>query len=173
MKHLLAVLLCLLLSGCAPQTSPDTEVPSETVPEKTSMYDPLHPIELAYPGEVRAYPLTYEDVHGILACGNDVLTLSGEEHTTLTLLTGDDLLYDITILRGNGIAPPVVVVSVVRLISISNNACAECNGSHYRSAGSLLGSAVSCSGTYPQGRCLPGGPYPLRLARLPHGQRLG
>ena len=97
MKHLLAVLLCLLLSGCAPQTPPDTEAPSETVPAKTSMYDPLHPIELAYPGEVRAYPLTYEDVHGILACGDDVLTLSGEEHTTLTLLTGDDLLVEAAI----------------------------------------------------------------------------
>ena len=97
MKHLLAVLLCLLLSGCAAQIPPDTEVPSETVPEKTSMYDPLHPIELAYPGEVRAYPLTYEDVHGILAFGNDVLTLSGEEHTTLTLLTGDDLLVEAAI----------------------------------------------------------------------------
>ncbi len=91
MKHLLAVLLCLLLCGCAPQTIPETAVSAETVPEKVSMYAPNHPMEQAHPGEVRAYPLTLRNVHGIRAFGKDVLTLSGYGSTTLTLLTGEEL----------------------------------------------------------------------------------
>ena len=77
MKHLLAVLLCLLLCGCAPQTTPETEAPTETVPETISMYAPGHPMELAHPGEVRAYPLTLRKVQGILPFGKHVVTLSG------------------------------------------------------------------------------------------------
>lgn len=91
MKHLLAALLCLLLCGCTPQTSPEAELPPETVPAKTGMYDPHHPVELAYPGEVRAYPLTQKQVHGILPFGRKVLTLSGSGNTAITLLSGEEL----------------------------------------------------------------------------------
>ncbi len=95
MKHFLAVLLCLLLCGCAQQTalktSPETEAPTETAPVKISMYAPGHPMELAYPDEVRAYPLTTRKTHGILAFQKDVLVLSGIGSTRLTRLSGEDL----------------------------------------------------------------------------------
>ena len=94
MKQLLAVLLCLLLSGCAEQVSP---APPETIPEETAvsmaagLYDPSHPMEQAYPDMVRAYPLPMQNVHGILAMGKDVLVLSGQDSTTLTCFTGEEL----------------------------------------------------------------------------------
>lgn len=95
MKQFLAVLLCLLLWGCTPQTAPktipETKTPTAADPEKVSMYVPDHPMERAYPGEVRAYPLTMHDVHGILAFEKDVLVLSGTGTTRLTLLTGEEL----------------------------------------------------------------------------------
>lgn len=95
MKQLTAVLLCLLLLGCAPQapTTPP-EIPGETeaVMALAGMYDPDHPIEKAYPGQVRAYPLTMRKVHGIRTLGNHVLAFSGQGSTRLTLLTGDNLL---------------------------------------------------------------------------------
>ena len=97
MKHLLAVLLCLLLCGCAPQTTPETEAPTETVPETISMYAPGHPMELAHPGEVRAYPLTIRKVQGILPFGKHVVTLSGYGSTTLTLLTGEELVLEASV----------------------------------------------------------------------------
>ena len=94
MKHLIAVLLCLMLCGCTRQIP---SLPPETIPEPTStalatgLYDPDHPMGSAYPGLVRAYPLTGKSVGGILTLENDVLLLSGENTTTLTLFTGDDL----------------------------------------------------------------------------------
>lgn len=91
MKHLLAVLLCLLLCGCAPQTTPETVPPADTEPAKVSMYDPDHPMEKAYPSEVRAYPLNLRKVQGVLPFGKNVVTLSGHGSTTLTLLSGDKL----------------------------------------------------------------------------------
>jgi len=101
MKHLLAVLLCLLLCGCTPQTTPEitpeTEVPTETTPAKISMYDPSHPMERLYPGEVRAYPLSMRKVHGILPFGKHVVTLSGYGSTTLTLLTGNELCQEASV----------------------------------------------------------------------------
>lgn len=94
MKQLTAVLLCLLLCGCARQT-PVTQtepIPETTVPPLTvSLYAPDHPMEEKHPGLIRAYPLTTRKVHGIRAVGNDVLVLSGQGCTTLTLFTGDVL----------------------------------------------------------------------------------
>ena len=91
MKHFTAVLLCLLLCGCSREAPP---APTETAPAISVMaelYDPDHPMEREYPGLVRAYPLTARDVHGIRAMGKDVLLLSGQENTTMTLYTGDQL----------------------------------------------------------------------------------
>lgn len=93
MKHFLAVLLCLLLCGCNQAVSPalpETE-PEAPLPTAAGMYDPNHPIEQAYPGLVRAYPLTLRKVYGVRAFGNEVLLLSGYGNTTLTLLTGETL----------------------------------------------------------------------------------
>lgn len=94
MKQLLAVLLCLLLSGCAgqaPQAPADTRPAETEVSVAAGLYDPMHPIEKEYPGLVRAYPLTLRKVHGILPLGKDVLVLSGQGNTTLTVFTGDTL----------------------------------------------------------------------------------
>lgn len=94
MKFLFAVLLSLLLCGCT-ESAPTP--PPETAPETTDaavtagLYDPDHPIENAYPGEVRAYPMNLRKVHGILVLGNDVLALSGYGSTTLTVFTGEEL----------------------------------------------------------------------------------
>ena len=94
MKQLTAVLLCLLLLGCARQTptaSPEITAETEAI-SAAGLYDPDHPIEAAYPGLVRAYPLTQRKAHGIRSLGNDVLILSGYGSTTLTLFTGEALL---------------------------------------------------------------------------------
>ena len=94
MKHLIVVLLCLLLCGCGQEIP---SVPPETVPEETAadltagLYDPDHPMEQQYPGLVRAYPLKLEDTQGILALGKDILVLSGEAKTRLTIFTGENL----------------------------------------------------------------------------------
>jgi len=91
MKHFLAVLLCLLLCGCGqsvPPALPETEPESTSVPVMAGLYDPSHPMEKAYPGLVRAYPLTLRKVQGIRTFGNDVLVLSGYGNTTLTQFTG-------------------------------------------------------------------------------------
>ena len=97
MKQILTALLCLLLVGCAPKTdtpSPKAAPETQATEQKYSLYDPNHPMEKAHPSEVRAYPLTLRNVHGIRAWGADVLTLSGNNSTTLTRYTGDDLLED-------------------------------------------------------------------------------
>ena len=94
MKHFLAVLLCLLLCGCdrqAPPVLPEAQTETPAFPAMTGIYDPDHPMEAAYPGLVRAYPLPLRKVHGIRAFGNDVLVLSGYGNTTLTLFTGEEL----------------------------------------------------------------------------------
>lgn len=94
MKQLTAVLLCLLLCGCARQASPALP---ETIPETTAqavmagLYDPQHPITQKYGDLVRAYPLTQRKANGILAAGKDVLVLSGNSSTRLTIFTGEDL----------------------------------------------------------------------------------
>lgn len=94
MKQFFTVLLCLLLCGCAAQSdaAPTAAVPEAQVPPaQAALYAPDHPLEKAYPGEIRAYPLSLRKVHGMLALGADVLTLSGSGSTTLTVLTGTNL----------------------------------------------------------------------------------
>lgn len=94
MKQFLTALLCLLLCGCA---SPQQTVPTEPAPQdprksiSIGMYDPGHPMEERYPGEVRGYSLTQRKVHGLCAFGSDLLILSGQGNTTLMVLSGEDL----------------------------------------------------------------------------------
>ncbi|MBR3949901.1 MAG: hypothetical protein IKJ84_04420 [Oscillospiraceae bacterium] len=95
MKRLLPLLLCLLLLGCAPstpETLPTEPAPvPETAPTPISMYDGDHPLEMAYYGALKVYPLTTRKTQGFRTLGEDILTFSGYGSTTLTLLTGREL----------------------------------------------------------------------------------
>lgn len=98
MKHLLTLLLaCLLLCGCGQASPPaetispaaETSAIATTSPE--GLYDAGSELEKQYGGAVRAYPLNCSNAQSILAFGDGLLVLSGEETTTLTLLTGEQL----------------------------------------------------------------------------------
>lgn len=92
MKYLFAALLCFFLCGCTRETAATEPAVSETqTAVSTGMYDPSHPMEQAYPGEVRGYPLTLRKVQGLRSWGNSVLAFSGQGSTTLTVLSGDNL----------------------------------------------------------------------------------
>ncbi|MBQ2927189.1 MAG: hypothetical protein IJD98_01300 [Oscillospiraceae bacterium] len=99
MKKLLLVLACLLLCGCArnapdtpdapPLPPPETTVPVETRP--LCWEDTDHPLLDHYPQGLDIYPLSLPDVHTLHTMGEQILLLSGQERTTLTLLGGEDL----------------------------------------------------------------------------------
>ena len=94
MKQAIAVLLCLFLCGCARQAPPtlfETTQEASVVPAQAAQHNPDHPAERAYPGQVSAYLLTLGEVNGIRAMGKDVLVFSGQDNTTLTLLTRQEL----------------------------------------------------------------------------------
>ena len=96
MKHTVWVLLCcLLLCGC------DQEVPTETTEAIVSttaipttseegLYDPGSTLEELHHGSVKVYPLNCALAYGMYALGDHILILSGEDTTTLTLLTGEN-----------------------------------------------------------------------------------
>ena len=90
MKRLLPLLfIILLLSACAP-SDPPAQPPQETAsPEPVSLYLPQSAIETDTHGAVRAYALPVTHATGILPMGEDLLLLSGDAVTTLTLLSGD------------------------------------------------------------------------------------
>lgn len=95
MKHLPALLLtCLLLCGCVSEASaaaavnPTTEPPSTT---NQALHDDESAQEARSEGALRTYPLNLPNAYGLRAMGDNLLILSGNETTTLTLLTGDGL----------------------------------------------------------------------------------
>lgn len=100
MKYPIALLLCcLLLCGCAGEvleetTVPITEITAIPTTSAEGLYDMENPLEEQYHGHVRVYPLNRSDVFGMLILGGQVLILSGEETTTLTLLRGENLYLD-------------------------------------------------------------------------------
>lgn len=98
MKRALCLLLtCLLLGGCAAQSATEITAPAATVqtlPAETEpmrLYVPEHPLEQCAPGALRIFPLRRQ-AHGVRAMGSNLIALCGGETTTLTLLTGEDLV---------------------------------------------------------------------------------
>lgn len=98
MKHPIAVLLCcLLLCGCAQDIPEETTAPTiagtTAVPSTTAegLYDATSDLEQQTQGSVKVYPLNCTDAYGMRIFGDNVLILSGEETTTLTLLSGGNL----------------------------------------------------------------------------------
>lgn len=98
MKRLILplLLLCLLLSACGnqpqeEQTQPQDNIQGESPTEPGGSYLPESEMELATDGAVRAYPLSIPNVYAIAQMGDHVLVFSGQETTTLTRLSGDNL----------------------------------------------------------------------------------
>ena len=91
MKQLITgVLCCLLLCGCSPALPETPAAPEATA--ATASCGPGSALEQQYHGAVLSYPLDRSDALGLLAFGDGLLLFSGEETTTLTLLSGEDLL---------------------------------------------------------------------------------
>lgn len=98
MKHLTALLLILLLlCGCAREVPAEETAPptteAATIPTTSppGLYAPGSEVETSTGGAIRAYPLNMPMVNGMHAFAGGLLVFSGEEATTLTLLTGEEL----------------------------------------------------------------------------------
>ncbi len=96
-RFLLAIVACLMLCGCGrevPETTAPTR-PQETVAptEPAGSYLPDSKIEQASNGAVRSYPQHTESIRAIRVMGEKLLVFSGNETTTLTLLTGENLCH--------------------------------------------------------------------------------
>ena len=96
-RFLLTVLACLMLCGCggeAPETTASTQPREDVAPtELSGSYLPDSKIEQASNGAVRAYPQTAENIRAIRVMGDNLLVFSGNETTTLSLLTGENLFH--------------------------------------------------------------------------------
>ena len=97
MKHFLPLLLaCLLLCGCT-QDTPPTETSSAPTPVPTvsaapvGLYQAGSDLEQHYGGALRVYPTNLPTAYAMRSKDNGLLVFSGENTTTLTLLTGDAL----------------------------------------------------------------------------------
>lgn len=98
MKRLILplVLLMVLLCGCntqpqQEQTQPSGATQEEDPTEPGGSYLPESEMELATNGAVRAYPLSIPNVYAIARMGDNVVAFSGQESTTLTRLSGENL----------------------------------------------------------------------------------
>lgn len=119
-KHLIPLCLaCLLLCGCAgsdPLQSasppPPPAAAAESVTEPVGLYDAGSGIEQRTLGAVRAFPLAVSDAVGLKAMGESVLVFSGEDHTTLTLLTGEELCVTASLRLDFGLDPADPSLSV-------------------------------------------------------------
>lgn len=114
-----AVLLCLLLCGCAQDLPEITTEPthSQTEPEEvlipTGCYEADSEIALLTNGAVRMYTPDMEGITGFIASGSDVFLFSGKENTVITKLSGEELVSVASVETGCAIWPndPSVLVN--------------------------------------------------------------
>ena len=93
-----ALLLCLLLCGCAQDlpemttepTQPQTEPSEVTIP--TGCYEPDSEISALTNGAVQMFSPDMEDITGFAVLGRDIFLFSGHENTVITKLSGDELV---------------------------------------------------------------------------------
>lgn len=89
-------LAMLLLCGCSTKeetapTSPEAPAATHRTPEPTEsvgFYQPESILEVSTGGAIKTYPLNITDAAGIRFLGEDILLFSGNDNTTLTLLSG-------------------------------------------------------------------------------------
>ena len=89
MKHLILVLLALLLTGCATE-APDNPNFNTQPPMSTAgtVSEPIRqPSEIHYNRALSAYDTGIADHRGIYPMGEDMLLISGDNETLLTVLT--------------------------------------------------------------------------------------
>ncbi len=87
------LILCMLLSGCAkPEAVVPVVAPSNETVVPPGLYQPGSSLEISSSGVLQVYPLENPTGKAILPLGENLLLLSGEETTTLTVLTGDILV---------------------------------------------------------------------------------
>ena len=89
-RILILTALCALLCGCASAAQP----PEHTAPSPTlaapSALTPGSRLRWEEHGDVRIFPISGEPVQGIRAWGENLLLFTGEEQTTLTVLSSGD-----------------------------------------------------------------------------------
>lgn len=89
-RLLCALFLALLLCGCGPK-EPVSTTETEPAPASSGYYVPGSNAERQTSGAIRACPLDLPDAYGMRILGEDLLVLSRDGTTVLTVLTGDSL----------------------------------------------------------------------------------
>ena len=89
-RILILTALCALLCGCANAAPiPEHPVPAPTLTTSSSL-EPGSPLRWEGHGDVRIFPISGSSIQGILSWGENLLLFSGEEQTTLTVISGRD-----------------------------------------------------------------------------------
>lgn len=88
MKKTFIALLCLLLCGCTPKSSPDAP-PDQTANEPPVLSAVPEDLKDRFPDDLKIQPLSQRKVRGMLSMEDDFLLFSGHGATTITLLSGD------------------------------------------------------------------------------------
>ena len=94
MKHLILVLLALLLTGCASETPDDphsvTQPPMSTAGTVSAPI--AQPREIHYSRALSAYDTGIPDCQALSPMGEDMLLISGNEQTLLTVLSNEAVI---------------------------------------------------------------------------------